>query len=96
MIRTEEEGPVLRYRTSNRRTELILPEWSHSAEERIAGVQRVVTQELPGRPVYFVRAGLRHHVDHATDSAAEFGLVIVGLDLEFLNCVHDWSDGHRC
>jgi hypothetical protein len=75
---------------------LIAPEWSDakagSIIEEIVGVEVAIAQELPGRAVELVRAGLDHRVDLAAGFITEFGRVVRGLYAEFAQRINDRLD----
>ena len=61
------------------REDLLLQFW---VEHRI---EEIIAHELEGRSMQLVRAGFGDYVDDAAGDSAELGLVIVRLDLEFLD-----------
>ena len=65
---------------------------SFKVRKRIPRVEGVVPQIFPKRPVKGIRARLGDKIYHPTQDAAEFGLIVMGLDLELLDGIDDWGN----
>ena len=75
---------------------LVLPEGggrcgriSAEVRKRIARVEGVVPQVFPKRSVKRICARLGYKIDNSAQYAAEFGLIVMGLDFELLNVIDD-------
>jgi hypothetical protein len=93
-ITPEEEGPIFPvvYVRDNDRASDITPELVPSigrdfCEKGIAGVEGCIAKKLPDCTVKLVAAGFRHHVDDTAYRPTELRLVVVGIQLEFLDGV---------
>ena len=79
------------YRAASRYTKLVLAERVASWQEEVAGVELLITQELPCRAVKCIGSSFRKHVDNAAGDAAKFRQIVVGLYLELLDVIDDGS-----
>ena len=75
------------------KAKLVLLERSYIRLESVARIEGVVAKVFPHCTVRRVGAGLGNDVNNAAGGTAELRLVIVGIDLEFLNSVND--GGHH-
>src|SRR5260370_1746704 len=96
LIRCKEEcfwsagvAPGYRDRTSACDAKLVLLERSHLGKKRVSRVESGVAEELPKGGVILGRSRLADHIDDATQGAAIRRLVVVGLDLEFLDRIEN-------
>src|SRR6202007_3010029 len=88
-FRNPEVAPGYRERASACNTKLVLLERSHRGKKRVSCVESRVTHELPQGGVILGRSRLGDHIDDATQGATIRRLVVVGLDLEFLDGIEN-------
>ena len=82
----EDEGAVASDRAAGGGAELIaLKRRSGALVEEVGSVERVVAEEFVNRAVEIIGAGLRGDDDLPAGVLAEFGAVVVALDVEFAN-----------
>ena len=91
LIGGEEENAVLDDRAADIGAPLVLderrcPDAAGVVEEGV-GIKNLVPQELVGRAMELVAAGLRGHVDDTAGEPSKLRTEVVGLDLEFLHGV---------
>ena len=99
LVRREEPGTVLPDRTTERdaRLEAVVLVFGvgpvlglvavgrrQAQRRRVAGLEPVTLPVEAGAALEAVRAALGHHVDDATERAAELGVVAARLDLDFV------------
>ena len=56
---------------------------------RIPGIKRAIANKLPTLTVKFVRARLGHNVHHPAENTSKLRLIVVRVDLEFLDIIDD-------
>ena len=86
LIRELEEGLVLDDRAAHGAAELVEAELGHGARKEVAGIERVVTEEVPQAPVELVGARSRYGADHA-EAATVLGSDARRRDAELLHRV---------
>ena len=74
-------------RASSRCAKLILLKRSHASEKRIACIKLRIPHKFPKSAVILGRSGLGNYIDDAAHSATIRCIVVVGLNLEFLDGV---------
>src|SRR6266481_7016300 len=88
-LRNPEVAPGYRERAAACDAKLVLLERSYLGKKRVSGVEIRVAEELPKGGVILSRSRLGDHIDDATQGAAIRRLVVVGLDLEFLDRIEN-------
>src|SRR5881398_2814176 len=85
--------PVVQLRSYDRSTdrgaELVPPKRLCCSYETVPSVEGAVPDVFPGGCVQLVGSGSGYDVDDSPDHLAKLRLVIVGLELEFLDRIHD-------
>src|SRR5207302_10823606 len=94
LVTSKEEGVVASmvvrqdHRTADIRAKLVLVQLI-DAGYRIPGVKSAIAKELPGFTVKFVCARFGHDVYHSPKNTPKLRLIVVRVDLEFLNIIDD-------
>src|SRR5260370_37180099 len=92
-FRNPEVAPGYRERASALHAKLVLLERSHLGKKRVSRVEIRVAEELPKGGVILGRSRPADHIDDATQGATIRRLVVVGLDLEFLDRIENRGNG---
>src|SRR5258708_34355298 len=81
-----------------RKSELILTKsalgYPTSIFKKISGVELVIAEKLPRRPMEFVSSGFDRCVQNRSSRTAEFCTEVGSLHLEFLNRI-DWRKNNK-
>jgi hypothetical protein len=96
LVVQKEERPIPNERSAQRAAVLVAPELRLRGirpREDIAGVQRLVPEELEAGAVKRVASGPGRQVHDAPIESTEFGRRTVALDPEFLNRIDDRKEG---
>ena len=94
LVTSKEEGVVASmvvrqdHRTADIRAKLVLVQLI-DAGYRIPSVKSAIAKELPGFTVKFVCARFGHDVYHSPENTPKLRLIVVRVDLEFLNIIDD-------
>src|SRR5207237_503995 len=57
--------------------------------KRVSRVERIISHELPRRPVKLIAARFRIQINYAAKDTAIFGLLVMRLDLELVDGIND-------